>query len=125
MADESRPKIVEQETARLESKLFSKIGFTLAWVIFLAVMVRTVAWPLRNIALVVWVNGWDAYSQAGLRVLPGKPTKFSNGEVVPTFPDLVTGFTAFFATALGLTFLLILGLRLYERSRKTNRNRHP
>jgi len=88
-------------------------------------MVRTVAWPLRNIALACWVHGWDAYSQAGLRVLPGKPTKFSNGELVPTFPDLVTGFTAFFATALGLTFLLIFALRLYERSRMTNDNRHP
>ncbi|NOS70100.1 MAG: hypothetical protein HOP33_09240 [Verrucomicrobia bacterium] len=113
-----------QEKVRLESKLFSKTWVQLAWIIFLVVIIRTVAWPLRNIALVGWVYGWDAYSQDGLRVLPGKPTKFSNGELVPTFPDLVTGFTAFFATALGLTFLLIFGLRLYERSRKTNENRH-
>lgn len=122
MADENRPKIVEQEKVRLESKFFSKTWFQLAWIIFLLVIIRTVSWPLRNNALVCWVYGWKAYSQDGLHVLPGKPTKFSNGELVPVGPDLVTGFTAFFITIIGLTFLLILGLRLYERSGKTNEN---
>jgi len=125
VTDENHHKTVEQERARLESRIFSKPVFAITWIIFLAVIVRTVSWPLRNFALVCWVYGWDGYFHDGLRVLPGKPVKFSNGELATTFPDLVTGFAAFLGTVFGLTFLLILMLRLYEGARKTNENRHP
>ena len=30
-----------------------------------------------------------------ISILPGKPTKFSDGNLVPTFPDAITGFGAF------------------------------
>jgi hypothetical protein len=98
----------------LTSRVFAKRWVQLGWMIFLAVMVTKVAWPLRNIVLVCMVNGVDAY-QEGVRVLPGKPLKFSNGVLVPRFLDFVTGMVAFFTFALGLTLLLILALRLYER----------
>lgn len=68
--------------------------------------------------LVWWVYGKDAYFHDGIRVMPGKPIKFSTGELVPQFPDMVTGFAFFFVVVLGLSLLVIFGLRLYERFRK-------
>jgi len=87
------------------------------WVIFLAVIV-TKFWWVRNIALVCWVYGREAYFHGGIRVLPGKPTRFSTGEPVPQLPDIVTGFSYFIVVALGLSLLLIFGLRAYERYQK-------
>jgi hypothetical protein len=97
----------------LVSRVFNKPLFALAWVIFLAIVV-TKFWWIRNAALVCWVYGRDAYAH-GIRVLPGKPTKFSNGEVAPNLPDFVTGFAFFMVVVFGLSLLLIVGLRLYER----------
>jgi hypothetical protein len=68
--------------------------------------------------LVLWVYGSRAYFQEGIRVLPGKPIKFSTGANVPLLYDLITGFAAFFIPALGLTALLIWGLRVYGRHSK-------
>lgn len=87
------------------------------WIIFLAVIV-TRFWWVRNMALVFWVYGRNAYLHGRIRVLPGKPTRFSNGELAPEFPDMVTGFSYFIVVAFGLSALLVLGLRLYERYRK-------
>ena len=77
-----------------------------------------VAWPLRNMVLVLWVYGSHAYFHEGIRVLAGKPIQFSTGANVPLLHDLVTGFAAFFIPVLGLTALLIWGLRVYERRSK-------
>ena len=100
---------------RLDARLLSDTKFVVAWVGVLAVFLLFVGWPLRNIALVLWVYGSRGYFDEGIRVLPGKPIRFSNGVEAPTLPDLVTGFGAFFITVLGLTLLLIYGLRFYER----------
>ncbi len=72
-------------------------------------------WRLRDVVLVLWVYGRDAYYRDGVRVLPGKPVRFSTGEVAPQWQDIATGAGFFFAVVLGLSVLLILGLRLYER----------
>jgi hypothetical protein len=88
--------------------------FGIVWILFLAVVV-TRFWWIRNAALVWWVRGRDAYFQDGVRVLPGKPTRFSTGELAPQFPDMVTGFAYFIIVTLGLSALLIFGLRVYER----------
>jgi hypothetical protein len=96
-------------------RLFRHTGFTIAWVAFLVVFLKFVSWPIRNIFLVCWVYGSQAYFHEGIRVLKGKPIRFSNGELAPTFPDLVTGFGAFFITVIGLTILLIFLVRFYER----------
>jgi len=88
--------------------------FGAVWILFLAVVV-TQFWWIRNTALVWWVKGREAYFRDGVRVLPGKPTRFSTGELVPQFPDMVTGFAYFIILTLGLSAVLIVGLRVYER----------
>ena len=109
---------------RLEKRLFDNSKFLIGWIGCLMVFEIFVSWPLRNIALVFWVYGSQGYFHEAIRVLPGKPTRFSNGVQVPTLPDLVTGFGSFFITVLGLTFLLIFTLRFYDRH-FTNKNSHP
>jgi hypothetical protein len=99
----------------LASRAFNKPLFALAWVVFLAIVVMKFWW-IRNVALVWWVYGHEAYRH-GMRVLPGKPTRFSNGELAPDLPDLVTGFAYFMVVVLGLSILLVICLRVYERLR--------
>ena len=108
MADISQPQ-------HLDERLFKRTAFVLPWFGFLTVVLLFVSWPLRNFALVCWVYGSQAYFHDGVRVLPGKPTRFSTGAEAPTLPDLVTGFGAFAITFFGLTVLLIFALRFYER----------
>ena len=83
---------------------------------FLAIVV-TRLWWIRDVLLVWWVHGRDAYFRDGVRVLPGKPTRFSTGELVARWPDIATGFSFLIVVVFGLSILLILGLRLYERWR--------
>ena len=78
-------------------------------------------WWIRDAILVWWVYGRDAYFRAGVRVLPGKPVRFSNGELAPHWPDFATGAAFFFVVVIGLSLLLIIGLRLYQRLH-TSRN---
>ena len=98
----------------LPNRLFGRTWFALGWVIFLAVIVTTF-WRVRDAVLVWWVYGRDAYFHDGVRVLPGKPVRFTTGELAPQWPDIVTGFGFFFVVAGGLTLLLIFALRVYER----------
>lgn len=99
----------------LSTRLFGKTWFALGWVVLLACVVSRF-WRVRDALLVWWVYGQDAYFRDGVRVLPGKPVKFTTGELAPTWPDLATGFGFFFVVSLGLTLLLFCGLHLYERS---------
>lgn len=99
----------------LDERLFNRAGFSVPWIIFLAIVLRFVSWPIRNFILVCWIYGRTAYIHDGIRVLAGKPMRFSTGAEVPSFPVFVTSFGAFFITCLGLTMLLIFSLRFYER----------
>ena len=99
----------------LDARLFKNTAFMIAWMVFLSLVLRFATWPVRNVALVFWIYGSHAWFHDGLRVLPGKPVRFSNGVEVPVLPDMVTGFGAFFITFFGLTLLLILVLRICER----------
>ncbi len=99
----------------LASRTFSKPLFALAWVVFHAILV-TKFWWVSNVALVWWVYGREAYAH-GMRVLPGKPTRFSNGQPAPALPDIVTGLAFFILVTFGLSLLLMLCLRAYERLR--------
>jgi hypothetical protein len=105
----------------LASKVFENPGLATLWVIFLVVVLIFVSWPVRNFFLVWWVYGSDAYFYQGIYVLPGKPIRFSNGEVAPILPDLITGLGAFFITVFGLSLLLFLALRFYERHCRTSK----
>ena len=101
-----------------EHRLHGGLGYFL-WSFF----VGFVSWPIRYRVLVGWSYGKRAYEE-GVRVLKGRPLKFSNGELVPQSHDVVTSFAAFFITVIGLTFLLIAVVRLYERwvGRRRERN---
>src|SRR4051794_7525672 len=98
---------------RLVSQAFGNTWFATGWALFLCFM-TAILWPLRNALLVCWVHGRDAYFRDGLRVLPGKPIRFTNGELVPDWPDFVTGAALFLTVTFSLTALLILLLRAYE-----------
>ena len=87
-------------------KVVDRFVFSEAWLVVASVVLLFIMWPIRNIALVCWVCGTDAYFDKGIRVLPGKPTKFSNGELVPDLPNFVTGMAAFLIT-IGLIIVSI------------------
>jgi hypothetical protein len=103
------------ESEDLAARLFKNSHFILAWFGLIACVLVFVAWPIRNFALVCWVYGSDAYFQQGIRVLPGRPVRFSNGQLAPGIPDTITAFGAFLITVGLLTASLLLALRLYER----------
>jgi hypothetical protein len=109
--EQANPQIVPDNLA---SRTFENRRFQLAWVIFLFVFLIFITEPLRHVLLVYWVYGKDAYLH-GLRVIPRKPLRFSNGILVPQILDIVTGSGMFFATTLGLSLALFFALRLYER----------
>ena len=107
----------------LADRLFRNPFFTVPWIAVLIVILRFVSWPVRDFALVCWVYGSDAYFHGGIRVVRQKPTTFSNGELAPGLPDFVTGALAFGVTAFGLSLMLILVLRCYERMSKRGSSR--
>src|SRR6266567_4933145 len=96
----------------LATRVFNNSWFGIIWVVFLGVLV-TRLWWVRDALLVWWVYGRDAYFHGGVRVLPGKPIRFSTGELVPQFPDIVTSFSFFIVVVFGLSLLVIFGLGLY------------
>ena len=102
----------------LATRVFNNKWFSIPWVVFLGVVV-TRFWWVRNAVLVWWVYGRDAYFRDGVRVLPGKPLRFTTGELAPRWPDIATGFGFFFVLVFGLSLLAVFGLRLYDRFSKT------
>lgn len=103
----------------LAARVFSKAWVRIVWIVFLAIVV-TRLWWIRDALLVWWVYGRDAYFRDGVRVLPGKPTRFSTGELAPQWPNIATGFSFIIVVVFGLSILLVLGLRFYERWRPHN-----
>jgi len=77
----------KQETA---AKQFSA-WFQVFWALSSVVLIKCFWW-VRDMTLVIWVLGREAYFRDGVRVLPGKPVRFSTGELAPQLPDMVTGF---------------------------------
>jgi hypothetical protein len=98
----------------LATRAFNNFYFQISWLLFLTVAVKLV-WPLRNVLLVFWVYGTDAYYNQGIRVIKNKPTLFSNGKPCPDLPDFVTGMAVFLITVLGLSLLMCWLLRLYGK----------
>lgn len=74
-------------------------------------------WWIRNAALVCLTYGPGAYFH-GMRVAPGNPQKFSDGQLVPVPLDLVSIFIYFFVVAFGFIFLLVLGVFACEKFRR-------
>lgn len=101
--------------ADLASRVFNHPHFVPAWIFFLLLLLIFVSFPIQRILLVLWVYGREGYSHQGIRVLPGKPVRFSDGILVPQEIDIVTGFGMFAVTVFGLSFALFFALRLYER----------
>ena len=117
--------IGDQDPTKLGSiseRLFNRSGFAFLWVVFMGFFFTYVAWPLRNIVLVCWVLGSRAYFHEGVRVVGGKPVRFSDGTLVPAFLDIATGIGTFFVTGFGLIFLLLFSVRCYLRFAHRRRN---
>jgi hypothetical protein len=103
------------EPTDLASRVFENTKFQLAWILWLGLVLVFMGIPFQRFLVVCWVRGVDAYFSEHIRVLPGKPVKFSDGQPVPSLPDAVTGFVVFLVVALGLSLLIFHGLRFYER----------
>jgi|SRR5579883_1290433 len=99
----------------LANRVFGSTKFQLAWVLWLGLFFAYIGIPCQRFLVICWVRGAEAYFDKGIRVLPGKPVKFSDGQPVPSLPDAVTGFTVFLIVALGLSLLMFHALRFYER----------
>jgi hypothetical protein len=108
----------DSSEATLPDRVFGDTRFQVTW----AVCVFTLAiglWWVRDALLVLLVHGSAAYFQEGVRVLPGKPIRFSTGDLAPQWADLLTGFGFFFFTVFGVTALLYFILRVYDRFRSS------
>ena len=99
----------------LARRVFENLYFAVSWAVFLGAVFIYVGLPFQRALVVLWVRGSDAYFHQGIRVLRGKPAKFSDGSLVPSIPDALTGLTVFMLTAVGLSLLLVFVLRFYER----------
>jgi hypothetical protein len=101
---------------RLETRLFGSVLFAVPWCISLALLIRKLWW-VRDALLVIWVHGYDAFFVEGLRVLSGKPVRFSNGELAPSVPDFFTGLLFAVVVMFSASFLVVILLRFLERSK--------
>src|SRR5436853_2206383 len=103
----------------LATRLFKKPLFAVAWIAFLVAIFKFVSYPVREFALVWWFYGSNEYFHGGIRVVEGGhgrgPTRFSDGQLVPGVLDVVTGFLTLAITFFGLSILLVVVLRFYER----------
>src|SRR5258708_3462642 len=90
----------------LAGRVFENFYFAVSWAVFIGAVFIFVGLPFQRALVVLWVRGSDAYFQKGIRVLRGKPVKFSDGLPVPSLPDAATGFAVFMVTAVGLSLLL-------------------
>ncbi|MFL6590392.1 MAG: hypothetical protein ACJ8M4_09490 [Chthoniobacterales bacterium] len=115
------PKEVFEKSRAPEAKTNPSDRWPLPAAILSAIILYWATWPLRNALLVIWVYGIDGYS-AGIRVLAGKPVKFTTGEYAPTAPDIITAFAAFLL-AVVLSLVLIYSItHLYARAIRNSRN---
>lgn len=89
--------------------------FAIVWALFLFLLFGFVGTPVANALIVCWVRGPQAYLHEGIRIVKGRPLKFSDGMSVPAFPEYVTFFVLFFVVVFGLSYLLLFLLRVYER----------
>jgi hypothetical protein len=104
----------------LATRVFEKLSFQLGWILILGSVFIFIGLPIQRALVVLWVRGSEAYFHQGIRVLRGKPVKFSDGQLVPSVPDFVTGLAMFMLVAVGLSYLLVFCLRFYERHRKNH-----
>jgi hypothetical protein len=102
------------EREDLGTRTFNGV-FSAVWAIFLFALFGFVGVPLANALIVCWVRGTDAYLHGGIRVLHGRPLKFSDGISVPGVPEMVSFFAVFIVMVFGLSFLLLHLLRFYEK----------
>ena len=110
----------------LAARFFGNKLLLPAWLVLVAIVFNSVGVPLGNALLVCWVRGAHAYLHEGVRVVKDGELKFSDGVTVPGFPAAVIGILVFSVFAWGLTFLLLLALRAYEKhTKRRNSNEKP
>jgi len=97
----------------LAYRAFNNPKFVFAWILSLLLILIFVSFPIQRVILIFWVYGREGFNH-GIRVLPGKPIRFSDGVRVPRELDILTGFGVFWLTTFGLSLGLYLALRLYH-----------
>jgi hypothetical protein len=98
---------VSNEPEEKRDKVTVPVDVVLFIIVF-AVTFTFVAWPVRDRLLVLWIYGKQGLAD-GIRAVSHH--QFSNGQAVPTVPDMVTGFGAFFVTLIGLRIFFAFGAR--------------
>ena len=88
----------QAKTPDLGTRMFNG-PFAIAWALFLFLLFGFGGVPLANALVVCWVRGTDAYQ--GIRVLKGRPLKFSDGLSVPGLAEAVAGFGVFVVIVFG------------------------
>jgi hypothetical protein len=99
----------------LTARAFNNVPFMIGWTVFLSLLYGTVGLPVQRALVVLWIRGSDAYFHHGIRELRGHPIRFSDGEPVPYLPHAVTGLAVGLVIFLGLSLLMMVVLRFYER----------
>ncbi|HTI98368.1 MAG TPA: hypothetical protein VL527_05645 [Dongiaceae bacterium] len=100
----------------LATRVLSDTKWQLAWMLWLGLIITYVGVPIQRFLIVLWVRGSDAYYQQGIRALPGKPVKFSDGGLVTDLPGFMSGMIVFvFGIMIGLSLLLVFTLRFYDK----------
>ncbi len=100
------------QSSATKSKVPKKWTALAACVLVLLIFFK-ITLPLALVAEVYWVYGFDGYHKQGIRVVGGKPRRFSNGELVPAMPDIVTSFSALIVAGVVTNVLVVLGHRGY------------
>ena len=96
-------------------RIWAHVPAELPWLVLMGVAMTYIAFPIQRVLLVLWVRGYDAYVHQGIRVLKGKPARFSDGQLVPDFPDFVLAMAMFFIVGIGVTGLYLIFLNRFER----------
>jgi hypothetical protein len=85
------------------------------WTLLLFVSLVLIFEPVQTFLLVCWNYGRDGYFHRGIRLMPVKPPRFTDGNLVPTYMDFLTGMATFILTTSALTALFILFARLWDK----------
>jgi hypothetical protein len=94
------------------AKLWANPRISIPWTVVMFLVNITIGVSLQQMLVVLWVKGFDAYFSKGVRVLPIKPAKFSDGMLVPMAPDAIFGLAVFITLSVALAAILVLIARL-------------
>lgn len=107
------------DSKREESKQFAVAVLNerarTVWPVATFVILIFVWRPVQTFMLVCWTYGSEGYFRKGIRLLPVKPPRFTDGSLVPQYLDIITGMMTFLLVGAGVAALFVIGLWCYQR----------